>query len=59
MNFLVVPGPDGTVQIVETALKVSEPVKIKTKAARRKIAMAVPQEVHTGWFKVSVISKAA
>ncbi|MEQ1901700.1 MAG: hypothetical protein ABL866_13320 [Devosia sp.] len=58
MNYIVVPGSDGSVQVIETALKLSEPVKIKIKQPIRK-PVVVPGELRIASWKIGSISNAA
>ena len=58
MKFLVVPNADGSVSVIETALKVSEPVRI-SKRPRVRGPVEVPKELTVSWLKIGAVSRAA
>lgn len=58
MEFLVVPGPDGGVQVIDTRSMVSEPVKVKSDR-RLKGPVAVQQAAKIATFKICTIPAAA
>jgi hypothetical protein len=58
MRFLVVPGPDGTVDVIETGLQRREPVKVAIGNPATK-SVAVPDEIRIASFKIISFSTGA
>lgn len=58
MEFQVIPGPNGTVEIVDTALQRREQVKVAIGNSAGKL-IAVPSEIRIASFKIISFSTGA
>ena len=58
MNFLIVPGADGSIQVFDTARQLSEPVKMRATASLKK-PVEVRDQLQVASWKVASVAGAA